>query len=474
MVRSDGKLRRRSGKSPRAWSASKGGKVIDLSGRGSSISLSDIGTSPSQCGRSPVRIRLRKGKHLKPKPAGPPKREVIELDDDDDDDDDAGEPAPKRRLRAGPSARRGLHAAPSARRGPQAAKASRLDDVRLLDDEADVVGSDSGDESSEDDDESVEGLIDDSALSQASDGALHRSLFQSLDDKSPKICALGRGRHRLRRGGVLRAALRHRGDAANFEDNFQAGGEGASQESAVSGATNDSRYVDTDDEGYDGVNCREFNGEEEEEEEETPRTEQPKTKQPRAGEAARWLPRNQQPTKRRRDSYEEYGDDVAAETAQWPSRRQPQKELRDSIDETSAAPRPRAFWKADPPAPPRAAPAPQPFSIQAALRPNFAPPRPALPPCPAPPPRPVLRETQAGAVLPGKADSSNKTLLSSAQRQKIEANRLAALARKAGKGAAAAAPASLTDAQRARIEASKLVALERKRQREAAQVIVID
>lgn len=104
-------------------------------------------------------------------------------------------------------------------------------------DEAEVDGEASSDE--EDEEGNLDSLIDDSSLRDSMGG--HRALLaaQELHSARPK-------NKRIRRGGVLRAAMNHTGDAEDFEAAYMRG-DLASPSSGLASATPSSRYADTDD-----------------------------------------------------------------------------------------------------------------------------------------------------------------------------------------------------------------------------------
>lgn len=130
------------------------------------------------------------------------------------------------------------------RRSKRRAKAQKRSDAVVIEDEA-AVDDDLGssDEDEEDDDEREDSLIDDSSL-KADSRALHRELLFASPE-SGRLRGLGRGAKRVRRGGVLRAALAHKGDAADFEAAFLNGN--LAHNTPSNASTLDSRYDDTDD-----------------------------------------------------------------------------------------------------------------------------------------------------------------------------------------------------------------------------------
>lgn len=130
------------------------------------------------------------------------------------------------------------------RRSKRKAKLRKRSDAVVVEDEA-VVDDDlaSSDEAEEDDDEREDSLIDDSSLKTDS-RALHRELLFASPE-SGRLRGLGRGAKRVRRGGVLHAALAHKGDAADFEAAFLNGN--LAHNTPSNASTLDSRYDDTDD-----------------------------------------------------------------------------------------------------------------------------------------------------------------------------------------------------------------------------------
>lgn len=124
---------------------------------------------------------------------------------------------------------------------------SHLVDRRdLIDNEALLDGEASSDEDvDDDDDEEDDSIIDDSSLPVEDGCTRHRALFVSEHENSG-LRGLGRGASRIRRGGVLSAALAHDGNATDFEEAYYRR-EQITSPLIDSAESLDSRYDDTDD-----------------------------------------------------------------------------------------------------------------------------------------------------------------------------------------------------------------------------------
>ena len=170
----------------------------------------------------------------------------------DSDSDGAGRPPPRRRA---PRARRRPVASEPRRRRRAVAESEDDDDDDVLDDEAACSdgSSDESDHGSADDRKAAR----DSLLNDESedDGGFDHSRFDLSRRSSASLgAALGRGgSKRMRRGGVLQAALQHAsggGDALDFEDAYNSN-RYRDTRSFSSGGGDAGRYLDTDDEDDD-------------------------------------------------------------------------------------------------------------------------------------------------------------------------------------------------------------------------------
>ena len=171
-----------------------------------------------------------------------------------DSDSDSDERPPPRRRPPPPRRRRADDARPPPRRRRAVAE-SEEDDDDVLDDEAACSdgSSDESDHGSADDRKAAR----DSLLNDESedDGGFDHSRFDLSRRSSASLgAALGRGgSKRMRRGGVLQAALQHAsggGDALDFEDAYNSN-RYRDTRSFSSGGGDAGRYLDTDDEDDD-------------------------------------------------------------------------------------------------------------------------------------------------------------------------------------------------------------------------------
>ena len=172
----------------------------------------------------------------------------------DSDSDSDGRPAPRRRPPP-PRRRRADDARPPPRRRRAVADSESEEDDDVLDDEAACSdgSSDESDHGSADDRKAAR----DSLLNDESedDGGFDHSRFDLSRRSSASLgAALGRGgSKRMRRGGVLQAALQHAsggGDALDFEDAYNSN-RYRDTRSFSSGGGDAGRYLDTDDEDDD-------------------------------------------------------------------------------------------------------------------------------------------------------------------------------------------------------------------------------
>ena len=364
-------------------------EAADSRARPSAASSLGFGASPSPPRRAFA--RLRKG----------PAPEVVDLSQASSQS--FGSPSPPRRKRLrkkkGPEVI-DLAASPSPKR-------RRRGFGGLVEDEAELDGDASSDEASGSDDDAAaarDSLINDDSDSGDDGSDVHRRV--DLRRSSGSIGnALGRGGGgRVRRGGVLQAALQHRGAALDFEAAFHANAYEDTRSFSSQG--DDSRYLDTDDD--DGGGGLELS-------------------QGSLADSPQWIPRNHRARwslQRARDAPD--ADAASPAGSPWADRRR-------------GPPRPRPAAgppKRGPPRPKRGPPAVGKFRVPAPVAAGGAPARP--PPRAAAPPPPPAASTRAAppgawapkepAAAPPKENRAPQPAgLTSAQRARIEANKQAAL-----------------------------------------------
>uniref|UniRef100_A0A6S8BG06 Uncharacterized protein n=1 Tax=Aureoumbra lagunensis TaxID=44058 RepID=A0A6S8BG06_9STRA len=121
-------------------------------------------------------------------------------------------------------------------------------EIEYVDDEAEVDGSASEDEDNDysADEDQISQLVDDTSIQEEQEG-----FHAAVDAKSGRdsLVALGRGAKRLRRGGILRAAMTFNNSPTTFERAYQRGE--LDTPSQTPSSLPSSRYLDTDDEDDD-------------------------------------------------------------------------------------------------------------------------------------------------------------------------------------------------------------------------------